>query len=282
MSTLFLKESLSPLDGRYSSQLSGIRSIFSEPGLIRQRIRVEVSWLIHLYEGKQKKGWNFPFVIYAIPILFIPLFLVAFKDIKQGPNSKTVKVKDNENQVKLWPVYLTGFFSMLLFYMLPTQLPYLIINTLHAQPSDVGHIIAFSMLINALTARQYSRLKNRYSFQRIFIIIYILFAMGLLIISKVTHPSQLYISALFLGAGFGLVLVNINVWLLSLVNANRRGHAIGILTSSFFFGQFFSPILFEPIISEIGIQGVFLMVSLLCFTIAGAFIFLQCLKKLRM
>ena len=36
---------LSPLDGRYHTRLAGLRDTFSELGLIRQRVRVEIEWL---------------------------------------------------------------------------------------------------------------------------------------------------------------------------------------------------------------------------------------------
>jgi adenylosuccinate lyase len=36
---------LSPLDGRYHSKLAALRDTFSELGLIRQRVRVEIEWL---------------------------------------------------------------------------------------------------------------------------------------------------------------------------------------------------------------------------------------------
>jgi adenylosuccinate lyase len=39
---------LSPLDGRYHRQLEPLRKVFSEAGLIRARVRVEVEWLIAL------------------------------------------------------------------------------------------------------------------------------------------------------------------------------------------------------------------------------------------
>ncbi|MCC6609650.1 MAG: adenylosuccinate lyase [Burkholderiales bacterium] len=39
---------LSPLDGRYHRQLEPLRKLFSEAGLIRGRVRVEVEWLIAL------------------------------------------------------------------------------------------------------------------------------------------------------------------------------------------------------------------------------------------
>jgi adenylosuccinate lyase len=39
---------ISPLDGRYSSQLDALRPYFSESGLIHYRVRVEIEWLIAL------------------------------------------------------------------------------------------------------------------------------------------------------------------------------------------------------------------------------------------
>ena len=36
---------LSPLDGRYESKVSALREHFSEFGLIRNRIKVEIEWL---------------------------------------------------------------------------------------------------------------------------------------------------------------------------------------------------------------------------------------------
>jgi adenylosuccinate lyase len=41
---------LSPLDGRYASQVEALRPFFSEAALIRHRVRVEVEWLIALAE----------------------------------------------------------------------------------------------------------------------------------------------------------------------------------------------------------------------------------------
>ena len=39
---------LSPLDGRYASKVDALRPIFSEYGLIRARIKVEIEWLLAL------------------------------------------------------------------------------------------------------------------------------------------------------------------------------------------------------------------------------------------
>ncbi len=41
-------EALSPVDGRYRAATAPLRGILSEAGLIRERIRVEAQWLLHL------------------------------------------------------------------------------------------------------------------------------------------------------------------------------------------------------------------------------------------
>src|SRR3990167_3087547 len=46
---------LSPLDGRYESKTAPLRSLFSEYGLIRRRILVEIRWLVALSEHKKIK-----------------------------------------------------------------------------------------------------------------------------------------------------------------------------------------------------------------------------------
>ncbi|HVC02909.1 MAG TPA: adenylosuccinate lyase [Steroidobacteraceae bacterium] len=44
-------DALSPLDGRYATKLATLREIFSEAGLMRERVRVECAWLLALAGG---------------------------------------------------------------------------------------------------------------------------------------------------------------------------------------------------------------------------------------
>mmetsp|Transcript_22927 Transcript_22927/g.55504 ORF Transcript_22927/g.55504 Transcript_22927/m.55504 type:complete len:545 (+) Transcript_22927:34-1668(+) len=43
---------VSPIDGRYASKVSGLREIFSEYGLMKYRVQVEVAWLLEMSEHK--------------------------------------------------------------------------------------------------------------------------------------------------------------------------------------------------------------------------------------
>ena len=44
-------DTLSPLDGRYAGKLAAVRYIFSEAGLMRERVRVECAWFLALASG---------------------------------------------------------------------------------------------------------------------------------------------------------------------------------------------------------------------------------------
>jgi adenylosuccinate lyase len=49
-------DALSPLDGRYAAKLGPIRYLFSEAGLMRERVRVECAWVLALAAGPAADG----------------------------------------------------------------------------------------------------------------------------------------------------------------------------------------------------------------------------------
>ncbi len=200
--------------------------------------------------------WSYPFAIYLIPLLYLPFLLKTLYEPKKHTPTEELEIEE-----KLLPVYLTAFFVMVLFYMMPTQFPYLIVNTLGGKPQTIGFVIATAMTFNALISMQYAKIKARLSYIQIYVATFTLFSLGLFLISQSDSISGLFFATAPIGMGFGLLLVNTNAWFLSRVPAHKRGKAAGVLTSSFFLGQFASPLLFEPIVSHYGIQMLFLIIS---------------------
>src|ERR1700738_559798 len=49
-------DALSPLDGRYAGKLAAVRHLFSEAGLMRERVRVECAWMLALAAGPAAAG----------------------------------------------------------------------------------------------------------------------------------------------------------------------------------------------------------------------------------
>jgi len=231
----------------------------------KQGLAVAVGGIVFITLGGvlAQVHWSYPFAIYFTPLLFLPFLIKTLHEPKRH-----MEETDKNNIPNLLPVYLTAFFIMVLFYMIPTQFPYLIVDTLGGDPKTVGFVIAIAMVFNALIAMQYAKIKAKLSYIQIYSATFTFFAIGLFIISWASSIGELLYSTLFTGVAFGLLLVNTNAWFLSKVPANKRGKASGILTSSFFFGQFSSPLILEPIVAHYGIQELFLMVGILSLLVA--------------
>jgi len=147
--------------------------------------------------------WTYPFTVYLIPVLFVPFLARSLYEPKQHEQQSTVEVSP-----RLLPVYVTAFFVMVLFYMLPTQFPYLIVNTLGGEPRTVGFVIAIALVFNAVTSMQYAKIKAKYTFLQIYVMTFVLFAVGLFFISQASSIAGLFLSVAPIGMGFGLLFVN--------------------------------------------------------------------------
>ena len=203
--------------------------------------------------------WSYPFAIYFIPLLFLPFLIKSLYEPKLITKND-ISIDSNNN---LLIVYFTAFFVMVLFYMLPTQLPYLIINKLHGNPQTVGFVIATAMVFNAIISMFYTKIKAKFSYIQIYAITFALFSTGLYFISISADIKSLFFATAPMGMAFGLLLINTNSWFLSKIGNKNKGKASGILTSSLFFGQFASPIIFQPIVSMYDIQGLYFIISIL-------------------
>ncbi|HEY0747041.1 MAG TPA: adenylosuccinate lyase [Steroidobacteraceae bacterium] len=96
-------DALSPLDGRYAGKLEEVRRIFSEAGLMRERVRVECAWLLALAAGPAEK-----------PLANLPLaardFLLALSRDPQAADVSAIKQIESRtnHDVKAVEYWLRG------------------------------------------------------------------------------------------------------------------------------------------------------------------------------
>jgi MFS family permease len=76
------------------------------------------------------------------------------------------------------------------------------------------------------------------------------------------------------GVGFGLVLPNLYSSLSNLAPKTVRSSVLAIAIGTSFLGQFLSPILFTPILEQVGLTGVFNTAAGLAW-LSGAFLGLR-------
>ena len=84
---------ISPLDGRYSTQVDALRAYFSESGLMRYRVRIEIEWLIALAREPQLAEIG-PFSVETI--VFLRGLCSGFDDVEAG-RVKTIEGQTNHD-----------------------------------------------------------------------------------------------------------------------------------------------------------------------------------------
>ena len=94
--------SLSPLDGRYADKVDELRTYFSEAGLMRYRIVVEVEWFIHLCNNVKLAGTRelTPRQVNDLRDLYGNFDLIAAKRIKEIEKTTNHDVKAIEYYIK--------------------------------------------------------------------------------------------------------------------------------------------------------------------------------------
>ena len=219
-------------------------------------------------------NWRYPFAIYGIGFIIL---LFAMKYIVEYSYQSNVEDEDEVTH-KLYPIYIMAFILMAVFYILPTQFPYLMINIFNATGEKTGLIIASAFVFNAIGALSFVKLKRYFEFSTIYMIGMGIIAIGFIGISQVRELQWFFVTAPIIGLGGGILMTNITAWLLHYAHSTKRVKATAYLTSSLFLGQFFSPILTYPIVQYFGIEDFFKVMGIALMVILG-FVFV--LKRLK-
>ena len=202
--------------------------------------------------------WRYPFGIYLIGLLFIPLVLLFLRE------PETVQKVEGVVEVEssLLGIYFLAFFLMLIFYILPTQMPFFIIENFGASGAKTGAIIAVAFAANAVGAMSFSKLKEHFSFKVIYLIGLLIIGVGFILISLVEDVRFFFLTSPVMGFGGGVLMTNIMAWMLSKSHHSKRIKSSGYISSALFLGQFASPLVFHPLVSAVGIREFFSIVGL--------------------
>ncbi len=223
-----------------------------------QRAFTSVGGLLFLIGGGLLSDfdWRFPFGIYLVGLLFVPLTLLFLVEPKGAEDEAEETV-----QPRLLGIYALAFLLMLIFYVLPTQMPFLMINHFGASGTLTGAIIATAFIANAFGALSFARLKKHFDYGAIYIIGLAIIGFGFLLIGAVKEIHLFFLTSPIMGFGGGVLMTNVTAWMLSKSHQSRRIKSSGYLTSAMFLGQFFSPIVFHPVVMHFGVQDFFSVVG---------------------
>ncbi len=220
-------------------------------------------------------SWRMPFLLFAIPVLYLPFVVGALHEPILNTKSHTTK---GENPTGQYPkgfvyfIYSIAFFFMACFYMIPTQLPFYLEEVVGVSGTEVGIAIAFATLSGGTTSLFYNRVKAQATYNFIFFLIFLSMGLGFLVISLSSLYYLIILGLIICGFGMGMLMPNTNTCLLNLAPEHLRGKIMGGVTMSFFLGQFFSPIIFQPINAYMSLSYAFFTVSLILIALGLSFL----------
>ena len=209
-------------------------------------------------------SWRVPFLLYGLGLLVFPIVWSLLPEPDRTPTGKEdTQVTGRANQGIVYLIFGVGFSGMTFFYMLPTQLPFLMEETLQIAGRLVGIALAVVTLTAAISSAFYGRVKSRLSYPMVFVLGFMGMGSGYVLLSLLQTYEGIMAGLAVAGFGAGFLIPNCNLWLMELTPVEQRGQAIGTLSSMYFFGQFSSPLLVGLVLPYIGIPLAFRGASIL-------------------
>lgn len=207
--------------------------------------------------------WRYPFAIYFLGLIVL---IFVFKYLVEIKTNEHLDEDDTYLNHNLWYIYLFAFILMLVFYILPTQMPFLMINVFGASGTMTGAIIATAFVFNALGAISFAKFKKKFKFSDIYMIGMLVIAFGFILIGNVNNVYLFFITSPIMGFGGGLLMANMTSWMLHVAHHSKRIKASAFLTSSYFFGQFCSPLATMPFVKSFGVKDFFVVSGIILFS----------------
>ncbi len=191
--------------------------------------------------------WRYPFIIYTFSFLLLPLTIWIIYE-PEMTRSESVLFSSRDFSKK-WVLanYFIALVSMMIFYMVPVYIPFLLQKFEGISNFQIGLSISTSTFSGAVTSYFFKDLKKRLNYFQVYGLIFGLMGAGFLIIANSESYAAVLSGLALNGMGFGVLMPNNNLILLNLAPRDFRGRILGGVSTFTFTGQFLTPVLFEPL-----------------------------------
>jgi MFS family permease len=237
-------------------------------------------------------GWRWPFAIYAIAFAVLPGAILLIADVRRSPGAASLApggpaaghppagppaanrppagppVSPPKGRTLL--VYVVGFVNMIVYFMVPVYLPFHLSSFPGNTSTIAGALLALVGLTWGLGSWRYPRLRLRLSFEQITIGAFAVMGVAHLLLGWATGYVMVVAALALIGAGLGVLIPNLNAWLLSFTPSTMTGRVIGGLVFSVSLGQFLSPTVTRPLSAAAGFARSYLAAGALLLLAAGA------------
>ncbi|MCS7478007.1 MFS transporter [Umezawaea endophytica] len=200
-------------------------------------------------------GWRVPFWLYAVAAAVVPFALLAVRD-RHGTARPTAPGGGRAFTGGVLGVYALALVATLVFYMAPTQVPFLLSGQ-GVGPVLVGAVVAGSTLASTLGGFTFPALRKRLSSGAVTTVCVALLGTGWSLVGVTGGPAGTSVGLFIGGLGVGLAIPNLTLRLSETAPPAWRGRVFSGLVAGIFLGQFLSPLLVQPLIRATGVGTAF-------------------------
>ncbi len=187
-------------------------------------------------------GWRLPFAIYAVPVILLPTLFFLVPHIRERQDAQAREAAGDIPWRLFAVAYGAAFASMVAFYVIPVQLPFLLREIGAPGPSTAALTIACSSLTSAVIAALYGRIRQVLSGRTAVTLTFLLLGAGLTTVGSAASLPVIVGGMILSGAGVGLLFPSLVGLILEGAAPHIRGRATSGLTMAVFLAQFLSPV----------------------------------------
>jgi len=220
--------------------------------------------------------WRMPFLLYLSGwAALIPAIL--FLDEPPRGTARASEEGDAHRVARgrVAAAYAITLFAVVMFYMTPVQLPFLVRAIGVESSAAAGAAIAVSSLAAAAGAAAYPRLRRFNSVLAVYAWAIGAMAVGYGLIGIAGSYGAVIVGVVASGFGVGVFFPNSSLWVLALAPPRLRGRLVGGLTAAIFLGQFLSPLLLEPVVAFTSLGTAFGIAAVAMALVAGGLAFVR-------
>jgi MFS family permease len=216
----------------------------------------------------QTYGWRAPAWMFALPLIFLILSLIAFdRPLEQADRKDEARALERFSVLDLWPIYLLSFIMSMAHTMPSFQLPFLLKENGITSAILVSRVPSLSAFVGIMTALCFGFIYSRIG-RFTFVLASVCMGLGFIGVGFAPSYGAILACVVIEGIGAGMTQPYFASRVLDRVTAAQRGQAMGFMLSAVFIGHFMNPIIVKPIRDAVGIHMTFALVG--AFLIAAA------------
>ena len=216
-------------------------------------------------------SWRGPFLLYLTGVFLLPYAWAMLREppAQSSEHAGDIKAPVNVDYMRTGIAYFAGMLSMMMFYMFPAQLPFLLSEQGEISGLAIGIALSTAALTASVVSFGYGYYKPFLSVITIYVVGFVLAAAGFLVVGFTHSYAMAILGAAISGFGLGAFMPNTTAWLMRITPQRVRGRVFGGFTATFFFGQFISPIAVAPAVAWLdSLRNVYTGMAVLCCVLA--------------